>query len=114
MVEDDIRFAVDSFNRFRRPNAEARIIEIDNKTAVIEFIGGRDKIDYYVGFFKDELESILDDSINLESVEKDGTCIARFSIHKSRRDEEDPLQKALRIFDKYYEGAPKTEFGFED
>ncbi len=113
-MEEDVRFAVDSFNRFRRPDVEARIVGIENKTAVIEFMGGRGQIDYYIKYFKDKLESAIGNSVKLESLEKDGTCVARFSIRETKVADEDPLQKALKIMDKYYEGVPASKFGIED
>ena len=112
-MENDVRFAVDSFNRFRRPHIEARIVGVENKTAIIEFVGGREQIDYYIDYFRDKLESSLGNQVKLESLEKDGTCIARFAIHKTTKEHEDPLQTALKIMDKYYEGAT-VKFGFED
>ena len=113
MTEEDVRFAIDSFNRFRRPDIEARIISVESKAAVIEFVGGRDQIDYYVNSFKDKLESSIG-GVKLESIEKDGTCIARFSMHNMVEENGVPLQKALKIMGKYYEGAAATKFGFED
>lgn len=112
-MEEDVRFAVDAFNRFRRPDVEARLVGIENNTVDIEFIGGREQIEHYVRYFKDKLES-AGNSVEIESIEKNGTCTARFSVSKTGKKDEDPLQKALKIMGRYYEGAPKSRFGFED
>jgi len=113
-MEDDVRVAIDSFNRFRRPNVEAKLLELENNTAIIEFLGGREQIDYYINYFKEKLESTTNSAVRIEAVEKDGSCKVKFATNKAEKEEEDPIQKALRILGKYAEGAPPQKFGFED
>jgi hypothetical protein len=113
-MEEDVRFAVDSFNRFRRPDVEARIAKIESTMIIIEFAGGLEQIDYYINFFKDKLQSVLDTDVKLESLDKGKTSVAQFSIRKIKKEDDDPLQKALKMVDKYYEGAPASKFGIED
>ena len=114
MIEEDVRVAIDAFNRFRRPDVEARLLNIEGQKAVVEFVGGRERIDYYLNYFREKLETITDSSVKTEAVEKNGTCVARFFIAAIKKGEEDPLQTALKILDKYNEGAPASGLDFED
>ena len=114
MSEEDVRFAVDSFNRFMRPDVEARIVEITNKAAVIEFSGAQDRMDYYINYLQGKLESATGAKVEIGPVRKNETCVASFSLQTDNKENDDPLQQVLHVMDKYYEGVKHSNYGFED
>lgn len=103
-----LKIAIDTFNRFRRPNAEARLISLSNNLAVIEFRGEKEKMDFYVSAFAEELGDV-----QVKSVEKNGTCRVTFLVRSESREEND-LESALRILNRYNEGIEKQSYSFED
>ena len=108
MIEDKVKIVVDDFNRFRRPLAEAKLLIVEEDDALIEFACTGD-VKEYAEYFRSDLESIAGHA-EIESVE--GKRV-KFMVKNSQNDETDPLQKALRILDKYNEGT-HAAFNFED
>jgi hypothetical protein len=115
MMEEDLRIAIGNFNRFRRPDVEARLVGVDKTSAVVEFISTKEiDIKYLSASLKDGIESVTQCPVTVEPRKKGKTNMAIFTIKKDYKEEENPMDRAMRIMDKYTEGTPKDAFGMED
>lgn len=108
-IEENVRIAMDAFNRFRRPDAEARLVRIEGNIAHIEF-SGAGNMENYMGHFKEKLEDICRSPVSIESKE---TNSASFIIEKASGSS-DPTERALTIIDGYYDGAAHIKLGGEN
>jgi hypothetical protein len=114
MMEEDIRIAIDTFNRFRRPDIEARLVSLDGNTAVVEFVAAAEvDIKQLADSLKHNIESATKAPVKAESKKKGKTNMTKFTVEKDYREEENPIDRALRIMDKYNEGT-SPKFAMED
>jgi hypothetical protein len=114
MIEEDIRIAIDTFNRFRRPDVEARLVSMEENTAVVEFLSaGAVDIKQLADSLKHNIESATKAPVTAVTRKRGSTNMTKFTVAKDHGEEENPIDRALRIMDKYNEGTD-PKFAMED
>ena len=108
-IEESVRIAIDAFNRFRRPDAEARVKSVEGTSALVEFAGAGN-MDSYMQHFREKLEEISRSPVDIETA---GQNSASFVIRNAAAGTDDPAERALTIIDKYYEGSASIKMGGE-